>query len=455
MKRFLISFLLLLTLLAGTVFASGSQALPYAIRVNRAQNTVTIYTMDEQGQYTVPYKAMICSTARPGYVTPLGTYRLSSYRTRWQLMLDGTYGQYATSFSGNYLFHSICYSDDAHDAMVRESYNKLGEAASMGCVRLETIDAKWIYENCPAGTSVTVYEDASSPGPLGKPEPTIDDIPLEWYNGWDPTDPAEGNPWHTEPVTSLDISPASATLQAGVILSLQASVVPEQALLHWSSSDERVATVDQRGRVTALSAGTAVIVAESFSGISSSCLVEVQGELLPFDDLTPGAWYYPELRQALERKLFQGTADRRFSPKEPMTRAMAVQVLYQLHGAPPVKQSSSFSDVAETAWYYDAVTWGVSNDVLNGISEEQFAPNRPITRQELITLLWRYADCPDADSDLSVFHDQAQISTYAADAMEWAAETLLLQGSNGALCPKDTARRLEAALLLNRFAAAN
>ncbi len=455
MKRFLISFLLLLTLLAGTVSAAGAQALPYAIRINRAQNTVTIYTMDEQGQYTVPYKAMICSTARPGYVTPLGTYRLSSYRTRWQLMLDGTYGQYATSFSGNYLFHSICYSDDAHDAMVRESYNKLGEAASMGCVRLETIDAKWIYENCPGGTSVTVYEDASSPGPLGKPDPTIDDIPPQWHNGWDPTDPAEGNPWHTEPVTALDIAPVSASLQAGDFLSLQVTVVPEQAILHWSSSDERVATVDQRGRVTALSAGTAVIVAESFSGVSSSCLVEVQNELLPFDDLTPGAWYYPELRQALERKLFQGTTDRRFSPKEPMTRAMAVQVLYQLHDAPSAKQSSSFSDVAETAWYYDAVNWGVSNEILSGISEEQFAPNRPITRQELVTLLWRYADCPDADADLSAFIDQAQISTYAADAMKWAVETQLLQGSDGALSPKGTASRLEAALLLNRFAAAN
>lgn len=455
MKRCLISFLLLLTLLAGTVSAAEAQALPYAIRVNRAMNTVTIYTMDDQGQHTVPYKAMVCSTARPGYVTPLGTYCLSSYRTQWQLMLDGTYGQYATSFSGNYLFHSICYSDDSHDAMVRESYNKLGEPASMGCVRLETIDAKWIYDNCPAGTPVTVYEDAASPGPLGKPEPTIDEIPLEWFNGWDPTDPAPENPWHNEPVTFLEITPASASLQAGDALSLQTSVVPENAILHWSSSDERVATVDQRGHVTALSAGTAVIVAQGFSGVSSSFLVEVQGTLLPFDDLTPGSWYYPELRQALERRLFQGTADRRFSPNEPMTRAMAAQVLYQLNGSPSVQQSSSFSDVAETAWYYAAVNWGVSHDIISGISDEHFAPNRPITRQELVTLLWRYADCPDGSADLSGFSDRTQISSYALSAIAWATETQLLQGSGGALMPASTASRLETAILMERFAATN
>ena len=453
MKRCLISLFLLLALFAGVISAAGAQALPYAIQVNRALNTVTIYTMDDQGQYTVPYKAMICSTARPGYVTPLGTYRLSSYRTQWRLMLDGTYGQYATTFSGNYLFHSICYSDDSHDAMVRDSYNKLGEPASMGCVRLETIDAKWIYENCPAGTPVTVYEDASSPGPLGKPEPTIDDIPPEWFNGWDPTDPAEGNPWHTEPVTSIDITPASAALQAGDGLALQVSVVPENALLHWNSSDERVATVDQRGRVTALSAGTAVIVAQGFSGVSSSCLVEVQGDLLPFDDLTPGAWYYPELRQALERKLFQGTAARRFSPNVPMTRAMAVQVLYQLAGSPSVGQNCSFSDVAETAWYHNAVSWGTSQGVVGGVSDELFAPNRPITRQELITLLWRYADCPTASVELTGFSDQAQIASYAVDAMTWAVQAQLLQGSNGKLMPNNTASRLEAALLVERFAA--
>lgn len=128
LKRRLICFVLLLVLLAGTVSAAGADVPPYAIKVNRAMNTVTVYELDENGQHTVPVKAMICSTARAGYVTPLGSFRLTAHRSPWRLMLDGTYGQYATCFKGNYLFHSICYSDDSHDAMVREAYNKLGEA---------------------------------------------------------------------------------------------------------------------------------------------------------------------------------------------------------------------------------------------------------------------------------------------------------------------------------------
>lgn len=65
----------------------------------------------------------------------------------------------------------------------------------MGCVRLQVADAKWIYDNCPGGTQVTIYEDWDSPGPLGKPEKLVDEITPETHNGWEPTDPAEGNPW--------------------------------------------------------------------------------------------------------------------------------------------------------------------------------------------------------------------------------------------------------------------
>lgn len=203
MKKRCLILLLILILLVGTV--SAAEASPYAIMVNRAANTVTVYAMDEQGAYTVPVRAMVCSTARQGYTTPLGSYRLAEFRSEWRLMLDGTYGQYATCFKGHYLFHSVCYSTNSHDAMVRQAYNNLGSPASMGCVRLQTADAKWIFDNCPAGTPVTIYDDADEPGPLGKPEPLIDEITEEAYNGWDPTDPAEGNPWR-QAAESVEVS---------------------------------------------------------------------------------------------------------------------------------------------------------------------------------------------------------------------------------------------------------
>lgn len=453
LKRRLFILLLLLALLAGTVSAAGLRQSPYAIRVNRALNTVTIYGLDENGQHTVPVKAMICSTARPGYVTPLGTYRLIEYRSPWRLMLDGTYGQYATCFSGHYLFHSICYSDDSHDAMIREAYNALGTAASMGCVRLETADAKWIYDNCPAGTVVTIYDDPYSPGPLGKPEKTVDEITLSMYNGWDPTDPAAGNPWQLIEATSVTITPEELTLTAGEAAMLEKFVEPEIALSFWTSSDEAVAKVDRRGTVTALSAGTAEITLECLNGMRAVCTVQVEGELLPFSDLIPGAWYYPEVRLALENGLFSGGSDGLFAPNSVMTRAMVVQVLYNLAGRPETAEPLPFEDVAEDAWYRNAVAWAVSKGIVTGVSAAEFAPDRPVTRQDLATILWRYAEMPEADANLTIYTDSHRVSEYAAIAMGWMTEQGLMNGSNGQLLPQKTATRAETAAILQRYAA--
>ena len=450
MKRIrLLSLLLILALLTGVVSAAGAPS-PYAIRVNRALNTVTIYGLDDNGQHTVPVKAMICSTARPGYVTPKGTYKLAAYRSEWRLMLDGTYGQYATCFSGNYLFHSICYEDDRHDAMKRDSYNNLGNAASMGCVRLETQDAKWIFDNCPAGTPVTIYEDYDSPGPLGKPNKTVTYIPTEVHNGWDPTDPAEGNPWRTAEISEMELSETELTLQAGEAAVLTETHEPELALVFWKSSDETVATVEN-GRVIALSAGEAAITVAGLKGLSTQCTVTVEGELLPFDDLLPGAWYYPEVRQAMEKDLFQGLGRRTFAPQQYMTRAMVVQVLYKLAGSPQVQTTAEFSDVAEDVWYADAVNWAVQKNIIKGISSDAFAPDVPMTRQDLAAVLWRYAGSPATEEDLDNFRDAGQVAPYARTAIAWMVEKGHLQGSDSSLLPAKALSRAEAAAILLRY----
>lgn len=101
-------------------------------------------------------------------------------------MFDGTWGQYSTQFSGHYLFHSICYTEPDPATLIASEYNLLGEVASLGCVRLQTADAKWIYDHCPAGTRVTIYEGDEA-GPLGKPARAVDKVPDDC--GWDPTDP--------------------------------------------------------------------------------------------------------------------------------------------------------------------------------------------------------------------------------------------------------------------------
>ena len=164
----------------------------YIIRVNRCLNTVTIYEIDE-GHGEKPVKAMACSTGKPWHPTAIGTFKTSDYYV-WRLMCGDCYSQYAVRFNGKMLFHSVPYDRPTHDSLWSAQYNMLGEYASSGCVRLATIDAKWIYDNCKQGTKVVVYDNPNNPGPLGKPEPVRVDLKSP-YKGWDPTDPDENNPW--------------------------------------------------------------------------------------------------------------------------------------------------------------------------------------------------------------------------------------------------------------------
>ena len=112
-----------------------------------------------------------------------------------RLMVDGSYGQYAIRFNRGILFHSVPYYSMNKGDLEDGQYNKLGDYASLGCVRMCVRDVKWIYDNCPSGTGVTIYDDAVNPGPLGKPDSIK--IPEDSaYAGWDPTDPDENNPWN-------------------------------------------------------------------------------------------------------------------------------------------------------------------------------------------------------------------------------------------------------------------
>ncbi len=188
--------------------------LPYAIKVNRAMNCITVYSKDNEGKFTVPAKAITCSTGKDfgDNATPLGNYTtLVSYN--WLLMVDNSYGQYAYRFYGPYLFHSVPYYSKDKGNLEWEQYNKLGEVASLGCVRMNCKDAIWLIENCPIGTMVEVYDDPTSPGPLGKPD-TIK-IPEGSPNrGWDPTDPDPANPWHAFSA-SLTAQKTTVTVETG------------------------------------------------------------------------------------------------------------------------------------------------------------------------------------------------------------------------------------------------
>lgn len=165
---------------------------PYYIKVNYGAQVVTIYKKDEQGNYTIPVKAMVCST---GTYTPTSGVYLIPARWEWLHLQGDVYGHYSTQIKGNILFHSVPYLRKGDPASLEYwEYDKLGTYASAGCVRLTVKDAKWIYDNCAKGTKVEFYS-SSNPGPLGKPSTKkISSYPDNLRN-WDPTDPASNNPW--------------------------------------------------------------------------------------------------------------------------------------------------------------------------------------------------------------------------------------------------------------------
>ena len=191
---------------AGSAPSAPTGKLPYYIKVNREANCVTIYTKDENGQYTVPVKAMVCSVGKRAGSTPAGKFKIYQ-RYTWRYLLGDQYGQYAVRFNGQILFHSVPYTKQSKDSLKTDYYNRLGEADSMGCVRLTCVDAKWIYDNCANGTIVEVY-DSANPGPLGKPAAQKID-PSSPNAGWDPTDPDKSNPWRKQPPTISGVKDVS------------------------------------------------------------------------------------------------------------------------------------------------------------------------------------------------------------------------------------------------------
>ena len=169
---------------------TGITGQPYLVAVNRAMCTVTVYGKDEAGNYTNPVHAFRCSVGKEGHETPIGIYTTSS-RFDWCYMVDGTWGRYAIRIDGGIMFHSVCYYSKSITDLEYDEFNKLGSPASLGCVRLNISDILWMYLNCPTGFKTVIYDDYTSPGPLGKPNAILIDTTDVLNRGWDPTDPSK------------------------------------------------------------------------------------------------------------------------------------------------------------------------------------------------------------------------------------------------------------------------
>ena len=176
-----------------------------------------------------------------------------------------------------------------------------------------------------------------------------------------------------------------------------------------------------------------------------------------FSDVSSDDWYYSAVKYVYENKLFNGT-DKGFEPESSMTRAMLVTVLHRLDSSKESKTHSLFSDVPKDTWYTKSVNWALDNKIVNGISEDRFAPDSEITREQLAVILYRYAvyngyDVSLASTKISDFSDKEKISPYAVDAMNYITSIGVLNGrEENILAPQDKVKRAEVAIMLKRFA---
>ena len=133
---------------------------------------------------------------------------------------------------------------------------------------------------------------------------------------------------------------------------------------------------------------------------------------------------------------------------------MFATVLYRMAGSPSVDGLSvSFKDVKEGTWSYSAIVWAYSEGITKGVGGDMFAPEQSITREELVTMLHRYADTPEVSGELS-FTDASSVSEWAQAAVLWASQSKIVNGyDNGAFGPSDTASRAEMAAVIQRFSA--
>ena len=174
-----------------------------------------------------------------------------------------------------------------------------------------------------------------------------------------------------------------------------------------------------------------------------------------YEDVSDKEWYAGAVERVCAAGLMNGTSPTAFSPGETVTRGQITAILHRLAGKPEVR-GSSFSDVPDSAYYSGAVAWAARRGVVEGFYDGTFRPDLPVSRQQLASILWRYAKLERADrgsrASLRGFPDAGDVADYAGEAMSWALAEGILQGTKeGRLQPQGRAARGQTAVLLERF----
>lgn len=261
----------------------------------------------------------------------------------------------------------------------------------------------------------------------------------------------------TVSVKSVTLDKTEAKLEEGASLKLVATVLPENAsdpTVTWTSSDEKVATVDENGNVKAVGVGTATITAKAGRKTVTFKLT-VEAKKLPqvvFDDVAKGSWFEGPVYWAVENKITNGIGSDLFGPELDGSRAQSITFLWRAAGEPKIEGFCNAADILAGSYYEDAAKWAIANGITNGVGNNLFGSDNPITREQFVTLLYRFAKQEEKkNSELgkkikakeetvkiislggsSAFSD-VEKGSYYEEAVNWAAGCGITNGIGGSL----------------------
>lgn len=270
-------------------------------------------------------------------------------------------------------------------------------------------------------------------------------------------------------VSSIVLNKTDLLMSKTDTYALVATVSPFNAAnkaLTWTSTNEAVAVVDANGVVTAVGSGTANIrvIPKDGSMASALCRVVVFAEFpgldYQFADVPEGTWQYNVAKYAVMNDLMKGKGSNAdgliiFDPNNNMTRAEFVRTLYNKEGKPAVNYMATFKDVPAGQWYTNAILWAAQNDIVTG-KGEIFDVNGKITRQEMATILYKYATNlkgyeTAGRTGFEGYEDAGSISGWATENMKWALHYGIMKGQGTKLAPQANATRAECAAMLKNF----
>lgn len=312
---------------------------------------------------------------------------------------------------------------------------------------------------------VTANDDAMLSGMagecLGEGEPSILSVRNNYY-AENSSYPGIGDyaneqqiSWAAIPISQLEGENKQAALT--LMLNTNLYLVNDSINVHYESYLERFAPLLKKIPVSCTAMHWGILSGENNGypqhGLESGW---------PFIDIKESVWYYEAVKHVFENNILNGVSDSRFSPDELLSRAMMATLLWRMEGEPEPAADARFTDVPEGTWYSKPVAWASEQGIILGLGNERFAPNDILTREQMASMLCRYADFSGYATTLTESHlhyydsfgfkDENSVSGWALQPVQWAVSSGILSGrSSGTLAPQESCTRAEAAAFILKY----